>query len=467
MNAQDAWVVVLGQLQVQLNQATYSTWVSHARYVAYEEGRLIVSVPNAYSKDWLEKFLAKEIGESFEKLIQCPTRVEVIVWDPYQDEDDVRNIFGVQDDFLSEYDGIVNPDKSFEAFVETEANQRALFFAKEILREGTNVVCSYLIVGNSGTGKTHLVQAMANQLIRRHIKLIYVTAEQFTNELIRAIQTHTTYEFREKYRRCDVLIIEDIDFFEGKDATQEEFVYTYEELALRNRLVIMTARRLPNDMAVNYDFRRCINRWFVTEIQPFSSVDLDKLIDQKAKQMHITLTPDSQTAIRIRIGGDPSMIEGSLLQISRYAQMTQSGVSAELVGAVLRGRESSLQGRNLDSHRILEGTARYYGLTEDDLRGKRRTKAINAARQAAIYLARTYTEASFSQIGAVFGGRDHSTILHGYTKAVETLKSDPILQAEVITIRDALLEGRLPDPGYATPHSMLEERDGQLVFVGR
>jgi chromosomal replication initiator protein len=303
-------------------------------------------------------------------------------------------------------------------------------------------------------------------LVQRHLRVVYVNAEQFTAEMVTAIRSGKPQEFRDKYRGCDVLIMDGVDFLEGKDATQEELRYIWETLHRRHKLMIFAGRRLPRDLNINRDLRSCFSRWLLCEMGPLEEQTCAAIIENKAQQMSLALPPDVLDLLVSRIGGDPAMVEGALMQLSSYARITRQAISGEMVETLFRAREVTPSSRNIDPYQVISATAAHYGLSIEDLTGKRRTREVNAARQLAMHLARSLTDASLSQIGIAFSGRDHSTVLHGITKIVETLKTDPVLQKDMEQIKRTLLSPGLPTPtaNPAPPRLITDEADDEPAW---
>lgn len=463
MNAQDAWLATLGQLQVQLNRATYNTWLGNARYVAYEEGRLVISVPHAYAKDWLDKHLVASMADTFGKLLKHPAEVQVIVWDPADEEDDVRSIFGYEEEYDTEFCDL-DPSKTLENFTLTDTNKDTMLFVRFILDAKFGEHPALYIAGGPGTGKSHLLQGMANVLIQRHLKVVYVDAEQFTGEMVAALRSSNMQTFRDKYRGCDVLIMDGVDFLEGKDATQEELRYVWEALQRRHKLMIFAGRRLPRDLNINRDLRSCFNRWLLCEIGALEEQTCAAIIENKAQQIGLSLSPEVLDTLVNRIGGDPAMIEGALMQLTSYAKITQQQMSSGMVETLFRAREVTPSSRNIDVQQVIQATASYYGFTVEDLTGKRRTRDVSSARQLAMHLARTLTDASLPQIGIAFSGRDHSTVLHGISKTVEALKTDDTLRQDMEQIKRMLLSTSMP---ISAPRIAVEETEDEPVYIAQ
>ena len=443
MNAQEAWSATLGQLQVQLNRATFETWLSRAQYIGYENGRLVISVPHAYARDWLEQNLAATINETFSRMFERVTVIEFVVWDVAELQPDVRDLFGVSDDErYAATEGQFNPAQTFETLAITQANSDAALFARFVLDSKLGEHPALYIAGAAGVGKTHLIQAMVNELSYRRLSIVLVNAEQFTAELVAALRRQDDMTpFREKYRGCDVLVMDEVEFLEGKDRSQQELRYIWDTLSRRKRLMIFAGRRLPRDLNIHADLRACLNRWLVCAINTPDAKSCASILARKTETLGIALDVDAADALLNCINFDLSMLEGALSQVSNYARITGRPLSATLIASLLRGRIDMPSPHALDLPDIVAATAAHYGLVSADLTGKNRTKAVNQARQMAMYLTRTLTDASLPQIGLALGGRDHSTVLHGCTRIAEALPVDIDLRKAVTAITDRLQKG--------------------------
>ncbi len=440
MNAQEAWSATLGQLQVQLNRATFDTWLSRAQYVAYEDGRLVISVPHAYARDWLEQHLAVTIIETFSRMFERSVTIEFVVWDVVELQPDVRDLFGVGDEGRNAAtDGQFNPDQTFETLAVTPANSDAALFAQFVLDSKFGDHPALYIAGPAGSGKTHLLQAIVNELSCRRLSIVSVNSEQFTAELVSALRRKDDMTpFREKYRGCDVLVMDEVEFLEGKDQSQQELRYIWDTLSRRKRLMIFAGRRLPRDLNIQSDLRGCLNRWLVCSISAPDANSCALILTRKAESLGITLNIEARDALLHCINLDLSMIEGALSQVSSYARLTGRPLTPSLIRSLLRGRIDGPVPQTLDLPDVVVATAVHYGLLPADLTGKNRAKAVNQARQLAMHLARTLTDASLPQIGLALGGRDHSTVLHGCARIAEALLTDAELRTAAAAITDRL-----------------------------
>jgi len=437
MNAQDAWSATLGQLQIQLSRATYNTWLRYARYVAYEDGRLVISVPHAYARDWLEQHLQPALSETFSKMLQRSAEVQIIVWDAAEQSTDVRDVFDVADE-TAPISGLADPSRTFENFAITEANRDTVLFCRFVLDSKFGEHPALFIAGNAGTGKTHLLQAMANVLSERRLRVVSASAEQFTSEMVAALRDQALLQaFRDKYRGCDVLILDEIEFFEGKERSQQELRYVWDTLSRRKRLMIFASRRLPRDLNIQRDLRSCFNRWLLCEIGAPQAESCAAILEAKAREFAIDLPAAVRDELVDLVGSDPAALEGALMQVSHYARLTHQPLSVALTQTLIKGRDCSVA-HTVDVQQVVHATAQHYGVTVEELLGKRRTKAITLARHVAMFVARVLTDASLPQIGLALGGRDHTTVMHACNKMAEATKTDKLLAAEIAAIKQAI-----------------------------
>lgn len=448
MNAQDAWRATLGQLQIQLNRATYDTWLRHADLLAYEDGRFVISVPHAYAKDWIDRHLLSSMVQTLSGIFKRPCQIQVIVWDPVEDEDPItRQVASVESDepVGSEATCSLNPNYTFETFVLGESNRYAGLLARAVVDSPIGKYSPVLFQGGMGMGKTHLLQAVACGLIRKGLDVVYVTAEELATELFAAIRSRDTASFRERFRQADAVLVDDLQFVEGKESAQNEIVAIWDALRNRRKTMIFASDRLPCDMnKVSKDAR---SRFQAGPIAALESPDLRlrlDILDAKCAVRQIALPPALRDLIASHIQTSGRDLEAAVEQLCTYAQLTGSHISEAMVLAALKtlGTPASQDGVDLQS--VVETTAAYFGLTADDLSGRKRTKEVAHARQVAMYLARSLTDASLPQIGSALGGRDHSTVVHGCNRIADLVTSDVNVNKDVEEIRGALTAHTAP-----------------------
>ncbi len=439
MTAQDAWQATLGQLELQLNRPTFETWVKGAELLAYEDGSFIVSVRNAYTKSWLEKRLYGSIRRTLSDLFGRIVEVRFVVYDPL---DDVRDLGPLWDEVgtpLAESDdrpheSNLNPRYTFDRFVVGGSNQLAHAAAMAIADHPGGAYNPLFIYGDVGLGKTHLLHAIGNACHERGMRVLYISSEQFTNDLIDAIRSQDTAAFRTHYRTMDVLLVDDIQFIAGKDSTQEEFFHTFNALHSANSQIVLASDRRPRAMATLEERLRSRFEWgLIADIQPPDLEMRMAILSEKAEAQDIVLSEDLAGLIANQIRGNIRELEGVLTQVLAQARLTYQPLSADLVRRVLREFRAPRRTHTVET--VLEVTAAFHNLTVDDLIGPRRTKEIAIARQEAMYLAREATEASLPQIGAAMGGRDHTTVMHGCNKIGELLELDEEVRQEMKQLR--------------------------------
>ncbi len=445
MTAQDAWQATLGQLELQLNRATFETWVKGAELLAYEDGSFIVSVRNAYARSWLEKRLYSSIRRTLSDVFGRSVEVRFVVYDPLDDAADLGPLWDEEDSAIpalpvaQSFESNLNPRYMFESFVVGSSNQLAHAAAMAVADHPGNAYNPLFVYGDVGLGKTHLLHAIGNACRERGQKVLYISSEQFTNELIEAIRQQDTAAFRARYRTIDVLLVDDIQFIAGKDSTQEEFFHTFNALHSANSQIVLASDRRPRAMATLEERLRSRFEWgLIADIQPPDLEMRMAILVEKAGLQGVHLPDELSAMLANQIRGNIRELEGALNQIVAQARLTYAPISEELVRRVVKEFRAPRRTQTVET--VLEVTAAYHNLTVDDLIGPRRTKKIAMARQQAMYLAREATNASLPQIGQVIGGRDHTTVMHGYNKVLELIESDEEARQEIKQLRLRLFE---------------------------
>jgi chromosomal replication initiator protein len=480
MNAKDAWLATLGQLQIQLNRSTYDTWLRHADLLGYEDGRFVVTVPHAYAKDWIERHLIDSMTRSLSDIFRRPCELQIIVWDPVDEDSPLI----VEQALLNpELFAGLNPAYTFDNLVTGQGNNYAALLARAIVDSPSGKYSPVLFYGDMGMGKTHLLQAIARALIERGDKVIYVTAEAFTTELVAAIRNQNNAAFRDKYRLADAVLIDDVQFIEGKTSSQSELVAVWDALRNRQRTIIFASDRLPADMTkISKDARSRL------QAGPIASIDTPDLqmrrdlIAAFADRRKLTLATEVRDLIASRGEVSAREIEAAVEQLHTYSQLTRQIITETVARSVLHMRGAVSVSTSFNNNRIsaantsmssnasrldavLEATARYYRLSVSDLASRQRTRDVALARQLAMYIAREETDASLIQIGDALGGRDHSTVMHGCAKIADSLIYDNQLAQDIANIRQSLgmTSGITNTPANTTPHDEIDW-DSALVL---
>ena len=324
------------------------------------------------------------------------------------------------------FESNINPKQRFETFVVGNSNRFATAAAQAVANNPGNVYNPLFIYGNSGLGKTHLMYAIGNAILetRPNAKVKYVTSETFTNEIINAIQNHTVKDFQEKYRTIDCLIIDDIQFLENKERTQEEFFHTFNALKESNKQIVISSDHHPQRMdKLEERLRSRFVNGLTVDIQPPDLETRIAIIRKKAEIEKIDMPNEVIQTIAVSIDNNIRMIEGAFNRIVAYASIMHLPIDMKVTETVLKDFAThSIQ--NITIEKIISHICKYYNLQNDDLIGKKRPKNIALPRQIAMYLSRRLTDASLPKIGSSFGGRDHTTVIHAYEKIEKMRKED-------------------------------------------
>ena len=324
------------------------------------------------------------------------------------------------------YESNINKKQRFETFVVGNSNRFATAAAKAVANDPGNVYNPLFIYGNSGLGKTHLMHAIGNAILeaRPDAKVKYVTSETFTNEIINAIQNHNVKVFQEKYRTIDCLIIDDIQFLENKERTQEEFFHTFNALKESNKQIVISCDRNPQNMdKLEERLRSRFASGLTVDIQPPDLETRIAIIRKKAETENINMPNDVIQTVATSIDNNIRMIEGAFNRIVAYASIMHLPIDMKVTETVLKDFAINTR-QNITIEKIINHVCKFYGLQIDDLIGKKRPKNIAMPRQIAMYLCRIMTDASLPKIGLSFGGRDHTTVIHAYEKILKMRKED-------------------------------------------
>ncbi len=338
-----------------------------------------------------------------------------------------KNLFADEDKAKEPvYESNINKKQRFDTFVVGNSNRFATAAAQAVANNPGNVYNPLFIYGNSGLGKTHLMHAIGNAILEANpgAKVRYVTSETFTNEIINAIQNHTVKDFQEKYRTIDCLIIDDIQFLENKERTQEEFFHTFNALKESNKQIVISCDRNPQSMdKLEERLRSRFASGLTVDIQPPDLETRIAIIRKKAEIEKINIPNEVIQTIAVSIDNNIRMIEGAFNRIVAYASIMHLPIDMKVTETVLKDFVTRTR-QNITIEKIINHICKYYSLQTDDLIGKKRPKNIALPRQIAMYLCRRMTDSSLPKIGLSFGGRDHTTVIHAYEKIEKMRKED-------------------------------------------
>ena len=443
MKAEQAWRAALGQLQMEMPKAAFDTWVRDAELISYEDGSFIVGVQNAYACDWLHSRLSSTITRLLTGMMNRSVEVRFIVWQNPVD----GSFAGAEDDFYPTEDTLDETEQNqklsfsskytFNNFVVGTSNRLAHAASLAVAEKPAQAYNPLFLYGGVGLGKTHLLHAIGNLCAMRGSQVLYVSSEEFTNDLINAIRSHTTQAFREKYRRIDVLLIDDIQFIAGKESTQEEFFHTFNTLHGQDKQIVITSDRPPKALVTLEERLRSRFEWGLTaDIQPPDLETRQAILRARAERSGMRISNEIIELIARRVQSNIRELEGALTRVTAFADLSGLPLTAQLVEAALSDllpRRSEFQPDD-----IVRRVAETFGVTVDRIMGRDRSKQVALPRQIAMYLIRQESNYSLPQIGEALGGRDHTTIMYGCEKIAELLETDDRLRKQVVEIREWL-----------------------------
>ncbi len=448
MKAEQAWQAAVGQLQMDMPKAAFNTWVRDAVLVSYEDGNFMVGVRNAYARDWLESRLSSTVMRLLTGMMNRSVDVRFVVWqsgngqadllsgDPQGAEEqdpaewtEVPSNHPFSSSFISRY--------SFENFVVGHSNRLAHAASLAVAENPARAYNPLFLYGGAGLGKTHLLHAIGSVCAGRGQHVLYVTSEEFTNDLINAIRTHTTQAFREKYRRPDVLLIDDIQFIAGKESTQEEFFHTFNALHGQDKQLVMTSDRPPKAMVTLEERLRSRFEWgLIADIQPPDYETRLAILRSKADRVGYRMQSDILELIARRVQSNIRELEGALTRIAAFADLSGMPMTMQLAESVL---VDLLPRRNeVKPDEVVHKVADAFGVAIERMLGRDRSREVALPRQIAMYLLREEAKISLPQIGETLGGRDHTTVMYGCEKVADLLEQDDRLRRQVIEIKEML-----------------------------
>jgi len=453
MNAEQAWQSVLGQLQMEMPRASFDTWVRNTRPVSYQNGTLTIGVHNAYARDWLESRLASTVSRLLVGIMNATVAVNFIVngnaIEPVADETsllpDQRE--PSSDHLRQDRSGVaydqparnpsLNPRYLFETYVVGSGNRLAHAACLAVAEKPARAYNPVFLYGGVGLGKTHLLHAIGNACHQRGLNVLYVSSEEFTNDMISAIRTHTNQAFREKYRSADVLLVDDIQFIAGKESTQEEFFHTFNTLHGQDKQIIVTSDRPPKSLVTLDERLRSRFEWGLTaDIQPPDLETRLAILRSKAERTGRQIPDEILETIARRVQSNIRELEGALNRIIAFADLSGSHLTSNLVELALA--DLLPQRSDIPPAKIIELVAKEWQTSVEALLGRDRSKKIAQPRQVAMYLLRKETDASLPQIGEILGGRDHTTVMYAIQKVSNDIETKTDLRKRVANVKQQL-----------------------------
>jgi chromosomal replication initiator protein len=428
----------MNQLKNRLTPKSYSTWINTMQPIAIKNNTFYIGVPDQFSKDWLNNNYVLLFREVISDITNANTTVQFILEDELHQFNEHSS--GLVEELRNLKYSILNPRYNFENYVVGNNNRFAHAACLAVAESPAKGYNPLFIYGGVGLGKTHLMHAIghyARQNNNDDYIVAYVTSEKFTNNLIRAIREEKTVEFKNIYRNIDILLIDDIQFLAGKEATQEEFFHTFNTLYEANKQIIISSDRPPKEIPTLEDRLRSRFEWgLITDIQPPDYETRIAILQKKAQLENLTVSDEVITFIADRIQSNIRELEGALIRVTAYSSLYNELIDKDKAVEILKDILPDKKPIDITIELIQQKVAGYYNIKLDDMKSKKRTRAVAYPRQIAMYLCRELTTESLPKIGNNFGGKDHTTVLHAHDKIATEVANDNNLSHTISTLVD-------------------------------
>lgn len=437
----ETWDKVLKILKVEImSEVSYNTWILGLKPIGIKKGVFMIDVPNELTLDIINQRYKLLFKESIKHVLNQEIEVECVVGGLKEEEVVKEDIKEEKKTSKASNDsfGNLNSKYTFDSFVIGNSNRFAHAASVAVAESPANAYNPLFLYGGVGLGKTHLMHAIGHhiQANNPNAKVVYVSSEKFTNELINSIRYDKNPEFRNKYRNVDVLLVDDIQFIAGKESTQEEFFHTFNELYEAKKQIIISSDRPPNEIPTLEDRLRTRFAWGLqADIQAPDFETRIAILKKKAEIEKYVVSSDVMVYIATKIKSNIRELEGALIRVMAYSSLTNNkNITVDLAAEALKDIISSSQTKAITIDLIQDVVANYYNLSIQELKSQRRTRNVSFPRQIAMYLSRKMTDMSLPKIGDEFGGRDHTTVIHAYEKISKALKTDDALVGAVKVI---------------------------------
>jgi chromosomal replication initiator protein len=445
MNNEQLWQAVLGEIELGLSRANFTTWFKNTFISSLENGRITICVPNTFTKAWLEKKYHKEIANAFKNLgspeiKEISYKVEIRKGLPPDDfikkmagedmaegQQKATNRFGLNSRYV------------FESFIVGKNNELAHAACRAVAANPGHAYNPLFIYGGVGLGKTHLLQAIGHELSKKTEKILYVSCEKFTNDYIQAVRNGQAKDFKDRYRNVDLLLIDDIHFMGGKDGTQEEFFHTFNDLHQTNRQIVISSDRPPK--AIPALEKRLLSRFEWGMIADIGAPDIETriaILEAKCREKNYQLDKEILAYVANNITSNIRELEGALNRLIAYYEFNNSLPSVESTKNILANVISSFQAKSTTTKTIIEAVAKFFDISIKDIVGQSRKKELVVPRQIAMFLMRQEINSSYPSIGQELGGRDHTTAMHAYNKVIKEYQEDERTKQNINSIKQLL-----------------------------
>ncbi len=491
MNLSQIWQAALGTIQMQVSRQEFDTWLRGTTLLSIDNGTATLGATSPFYKEALENRYMAPVRRSLGDILGYPVHVRVVItshqvlrpettatsyvsqWSA-QGYDEAATIMAEEAPVEQKYHspngrangksngaggtpsehkavqlelssamrtGMLNSKYVFERFIVGSSNRLAHAACSAVAEHPAHAYNPLFLYGGVGLGKTHLLHAIGNYVLDRdpEINVLYVSSEKFTNDLINSIRRQQTEEFRIRYRSIDVLLIDDIQFIAGKDATQEEFFHTFNTLHSAAKQIVISSDRPPKAILTLEERLRSRFEWgLIVDIQPPDLETRTAILRAKGEQISLRIPPDVIDFLAHKIQSNIRELEGSLNRVAAYAELNQSPITVDVAASALAELLDNTRRKRITSDMIIRAVSEFYSVDIQTLQGRARSRNVAVPRQVAMYLLRQETDSSLVDIGNLLGGRDHTTVMYGSDKIAEDINADARLRNEVLSIREKL-----------------------------
>lgn len=428
------WEQSLILIEKEITQISFNTWIKSLKPILVDNDTFILETDDPFFKEMINIRYISLIENVIEQITDTKYSIKIVLPSEYQtkkiDTDRVNNNNIDPLDIQSN----INPKYTFETFVVGKSNNFAHAASLAVSEAPGTAYNPLFLYGGVGLGKTHLMHSIAHHILSQkpNTKVVYASAEKFVNELINSIRDEKNAQFRNKYRTVDVLLIDDIQFIAEKEATQEEFFHTFNALHESNKQIIISSDRPPKEIKPLEDRLRSRFEWgLIADIQQPDYETRLAILRKKAQIENMNMPNDVMDFIAKAIDSNIRELEGALTRVYAYAKLTNQNITLAFASNTLRDFLSKENLLKVDADFIQQIVASYYNIKLEELKSRKRTQEITYPRQIAMYLCRTLTDLSLPKLGEAFGGRDHTTILHGYDKIAQDIKNSNVFKKTI------------------------------------
>jgi chromosomal replication initiator protein len=434
----DLWAAALELLEPRYNRPVFEMWLKPMRLVELTPDEIVLAVNTTFARDWVENRLKSDITSVLRDILGAEIALRVVV-DPGNATESVETAVPARPAAVTEElrVGNLNPRYTFDDFVIGNSNRFAHAASQAVAEAPAMAYNPLFLYGGVGLGKTHLMHAIGHRVLARnpHANIVYVSSEKFTNEFIIAIKNNQTVEFRNRYRHVDVLLIDDIQFLEGKEQTQEEFFHTFNSLHEAQKQLVISSDRPPKEIQTLESRLRSRFEWgLLTDIQPPDFETREAILRKKAETEHVPVPDEVLAFIAKVIPSNIRELEGSLIRVVAFASLTKSTITVELAGEVLKNAVAAAPMHRVTIPLIKDRVSKFFGISIKEMEAQRRDQRVTMPRQVAMYIAWQLTGASLPQIAREFGKKDHTTAMYARDKIADMMDADEAFRNRVRTL---------------------------------